>query len=237
MKSVIKITALFLILGLVGCGGSSEDEAPVVVNIKVPGKASLVAPASGATCEPGANATSTQSSVVFSWNAGSDTESYDLKITNLDNQETVSQTGLTATTATVTLNRGIPYSWSVTSKNKGATTTVSDTWKFYLAGVGVTNYAPSPAAAVSPLSGTVVTPTNGKVTLSWETSDVEASPLTYTLFFDTVDGKQTPIDANKNLTSKTKEVVVNANTVYYWRVITSDGFNTSTSIVYTFKTP
>lgn len=237
MKSVIKITALFLILGLVSCGGSSEDEAPVEVAIKIPGKATLVAPASGTTCEPGANATSTQSSVVFSWNAGSDTESYDLKITNLDNQETVSQTGLTATTATVTLNRGIPYSWSVTSKNKGATTTVSDTWKFYLAGVGVTNYAPSPAAAVSPLSGTVVTPTNGKVTLSWETSDVEASPLTYTLFFDTVDGKQTPIDANKNLTYKTKEVVVNANTVYYWRVITSDGFNTSTSIVYTFKTP
>lgn len=237
MKSVIKITALFLILGLVSCGGSSEDEAPVEVAIKIPGKATLVAPASGTTCEPGANTTPTQSSVVFSWNPATDTESYELKVINLNTQETVTQTGITSATATVTLNRGIPYSWSVTSKNKGATTTVSDTWKFYLAGVGVTNYAPFPAAAVSPLSGTVVTPTNGKVTLSWETSDVEASPLTYTLFFDTVDGKQTPIDANKNLTSKTKEVVVNANTVYYWRVITNDGFNTSTSIVYTFKTP
>lgn len=237
MKSIIKITAIFLVIGLVSCGGSSEDEAPVEVAIKIPGKATLVAPASGTTCEPGANATPTQSSVVFSWNPATDTESYELKVINLNTQETVTQTGITSATATVTLNRGIPYSWSLTSKNKGATTTVSDTWKFYLAGVGVTNYAPFPAAAVSPLSGTVVTPTNGKVTLSWETSDVEASPLTYTLFFDTVDGEQTPIDANKNLTSKTKEVVVNANTVYYWRVITSDGFNTSTSIVYTFKTP
>lgn len=237
MKSIIKITAIFLVIGLVSCGGSSEDEAPVEVAIKIPGKATLVAPASGTTCEPGANTTPTQSSVVFSWNPATDTESYELKVINLNTQETVTQTGITSATATVTLNRGIPYSWSVTSKNKGTTTTVSDTWKFYLAGVGVTNYAPFPAAAVSPLSGTVVTPTNGKVTLSWETSDVEASPLTYTLFFDTVDGKQTPIDANKNLTSKTKEVVVNANTVYYWRVITSDGFNTSTSIVYTFKTP
>lgn len=237
MKSIIKITAVFLVIGLVSCGGSSEDEAPVEVAIKIPGKATLVTPASGTTCEPGANATPTQSSVVFSWNPATDTESYELKVINLNTQESVTQTGITSATATVTLNRGIPYSWSVTSKNKGTTTTVSDTWKFYLAGVGVTNYAPFPAAAVSPLSGTVVTPTNGKVTLSWETSDVEASPLTYTLFFDTVDGKQTPIDANKNLTSKTKEVVVNANTVYYWRVITSDGFNTSTSIVYTFKTP
>jgi len=237
MKSVIKIIALFLVVGLVSCGGSSEDETPVVVNIKIPGKATLASPVNGATCEPGANTTPTQSSVVFSWNAGNDTESYDLKVINLNTQETIIQTGITSTSATVTLNRGIPYSWTLTSKNKGATTTVSDTWKFYLAGVGVTNYAPFPAAAVSPLSGTIVTPTNGKVTLSWETSDVEASPLTYTLFFDTVDGKQTPIDANKNLTSKTKEVVVNPNTVYYWRVITSDGFNTSTSIVYTFKTP
>jgi hypothetical protein len=100
----------------------------------------------------------------------------------------------------------------------------------------VTNYAPFPAAAVSPLSGATVTPTNGKLTLSWETSDVDGGTLTYTLYLDTVDGKQTPLDANKNLTSKSKEVAVTANTIYYWRVLTSDGVNTSTSVVYSFKT-
>lgn len=236
MKSIIKIAAIFLVVGLVSCGGSSEDEAPVVT-IKTPGKVSLAAPARGATCEPGANTTPTQSSVVFSWSASTDTDSYDLKITNLNNQETVNQTGITATTATVTLNRGVPYSWVITSKNKGSSTTDSDIWRFYLAGVGVTNYAPFPAAAVSPLPGTVVTPANGKTTLSWETSDVEGGALSYTLFFDTIDGKQTPLDANKNLTTKSKEVSVSPNTIYYWRVTTSDGANTSTSIVYTFKTP
>ena len=235
MKTVITLIGLFLLAVITSCGGSDSGPSTPVINS--PGKSVLIAPINNTTCQSGTNITTTQSTVTFSWNSTLDTETYDLKIINLNTQETVTQTGITSATSTVTLNRGIPYSWSVTSKNKGATTTVSDTWKFYLAGVGVTNYAPFPAAAVSPLSGTVVTPTNGKVTLSWETSDVEASPLTYTLFFDTVDGKQTPIDANKNLTSKTKEVVVNANTVYYWRVITSDGFNTSTSIVYTFKTP
>jgi hypothetical protein len=60
--------------------------------------------------------------------------------------------------------------------------------------------------------------------------------LTYTLFIDTVDGKKTVLDPNKNLTVKTKEVSVVANTIYYWRIITSDGVNTSTSVVYTFKT-
>jgi hypothetical protein len=31
-------------------------------------------------------------------------------------------------------------------------------------------------------------------------------------------------------------VAVTANTIYYWRVLTSDGVNTSTSVVYSFKT-
>ena len=154
----------------------------------------------------------------------------------MNTSEVVTQTGITTTSATATLTRGIPYSWSITSKNKGATTTVSDIWKFYLAGVGVTNYAPFPAAAVSPLPGTTVTPTNGKVTLTWDTSDVDGGTLTHTLYLDTVDGKQTPLAANSNLTVKTKEVSVAANTVYYWRVATSDGTNTATSIVYSFKT-
>jgi hypothetical protein len=100
----------------------------------------------------------------------------------------------------------------------------------------VTNYAPFPAAAVSPLPGTTVTPTNGKVTLTWDTSDVDGGTLTHTLYLDTVDGKQTPLAANSNLTVKTKEVSVAANTIYYWRVVTSDGSNAATSIVYSFKT-
>ncbi|WP_310595916.1 hypothetical protein [Flavobacterium sp.] len=234
MKSIYNILSFFLFVFLVSCGGS--DPGPSTPTINNPGKSVLIAPASGRTCEEGTNTTTTQSTVSFSWNSASDTDTYDLKITNLNTQEVTTQTGITTTMKDVTLTRGLPYSWTITSKNKGTTTTVSDTWKFYLAGNGVTNYAPFPASAVSPLPGVVVTPTNGNVTLSWETSDVEGSALTYTLYFDTIDGKQSPLDTNKNLTTKSKAVAVNANTVYYWRVITSDGNNISTSVVYTFKT-
>ncbi len=238
MEIAKKIIISLLIIVISSCGGSSGGETPPPAPvIKTPGKATLVAPASGTTCEEGANSTATQSAVTFRWNSSTDTETYDLRITNLNTQELTTQSGITSTTQTVVLTRGVPYSWSITSKNKGTTTTVSDTWRFYLAGVGIVNYAPFPASVVSPLSGAIVTPTNGRVTLSWETSDVEGSPLTYTLFFDTVDGKQPPIDANKNLTTKTREVTVSANTIYYWRVTASDGFNSSTSVVYTFKTP
>jgi hypothetical protein len=237
MKPTPLLLALFTIVFLVSCGGSDPGPAPVPVPvIKTPGKSVLIGPANARTCEEGTNITATQSTVAFSWNSTSDTESYELRITNLNTSEVVTQTGITTTSATATLTRGIPYSWSITSKNKGATTTVSDIWKFYLAGVGVTNYAPFPAAAVSPLPGTTVTPTNGKVTLTWDTSDVDGGTLTHTLYLDTVDGKQIPLAANSNLTVKTKEVSVAANTVYYWRVATSDGTNTATSIVYSFKT-
>jgi hypothetical protein len=237
MKPTPLLLALFTIVFLVSCGGSDPGPAPVPVPvIKTPGKSVLIGPANARTCEEGTNITATQSTVAFSWNSTSDTESYELRITNLNTSEVVTQTGITTTSATATLTRGIPYSWSITSKNKGAITTVSDIWKFYLAGVGVTNYAPFPAAAVSPLPGTTVTPTNGKVTLTWDTSDVDGGTLTHTLYLDTVDGKQIPLAANSNLTVKTKEVSVAANTVYYWRVATSDGTNTATSIVYSFKT-
>lgn len=237
MKQIHYLLALFTFVFLMSCGGGDPAPAPTPAPvIKTPGKSSLVAPVNARTCEEGTNTTSTQSTVAFSWNGASDTDSYELRITNLNTSEVVTQSGITSTSATATLTRGIPYSWSITSKNKGATTTVSDTWKFYLSGVGVTNYAPFPAAALGPLPGTTVTPTNGKVTITWDTSDVDGGSLTHTLYFDTVDGKQTPLPANSNLTVKTKEVSVAANTIYYWRVVTSDGSNTATSIVYSFKT-
>jgi len=237
MKQIHYLLALFTFVFLMSCGGGDSAPTPTPAPvIKTPGKSILVAPLNAKTCEEGTNITATQSTVTFSWNSASDTESYELRITNLNTSEVITQTGISTTSATVTLNRGIPYSWSITSKNKGATTTVSDIWKFYLAGVGVTNYAPFPAAAVSPLPGTTVTPTNGKVTLTWDTSDVDGGTLTHTLYLDTVDGKQTPLAANSNLTVKTKEVSVAANTIYYWRVVTSDGSNAATSIVYSFKT-
>ncbi len=235
MKLRYTLIGIVTTLLLQSCGGGDPAPTPVP-EIKTPGKSVLISPANAKTCEEGTNNTATQSTVAFSWNSAADTESYDLKITNLNNQEVVTQSGITSTSTTATLTRGIPYSWAITSKNKGTTTTVSDTWKFYLAGVGVNNYAPFPPAALSPLPGAIVTPSNGKITLSWDTSDVDGGTLTHTLYFDTVDGKQTPLDINTNLTVKSKEVNVASNTVYYWRVATSDGANSATSVVYSFKT-
>ena len=80
----------------------------------------------------------------------------------------------------------------VTSRNSGGTTTNSEVWKFYLAGDGESNNVPFPATLLSPLSGAIVAPVDGKVTLEWEGSDSDGDAITFTLFADTVDGNQTP---------------------------------------------
>jgi hypothetical protein len=211
-----------------GGGGGGTTPTPTA---KTPGKAVLTSPENNKTCEE----VNTSGQVTFSWNASTDTDAYDLKITNLNTQGVSNQNNLTTTSKAVTLSKGIPYSWSITSKNEGTKTTTSDTWQFYLAGDGVVNYAPFPATAVSPSPGASVARTGGKVTVEWSGSDADDDSLTYTLEMDTTDGIQGTVIA-EDISASSVEVSVEADTVYYWRVISSDGQNTSTSIVYTFRT-
>ena len=54
------------------------------------------------------------------------------------------------------------------------------------------NYAPFPAELKTPASGSTISLTDGKATFSWEGTDPDSNDtLTYTLYVDTVDGKQT----------------------------------------------
>ena len=214
-----------------GGGGGGPTPTP-------PGKATLVAPANNKTCETGTSVSDTQSTVTFSWNASANTNTYDVRITNLNTSVATNKNGISTTSTTATLNKGVPYSWRVTSKSTSSTTTTpSDLWKFYLAGDGVVNYAPFPAELKTPASGSTISLTDGKATFSWEGTDPDSNDtLTYTLYVDTVDGKQTPSTSLSNLSDESVDVELEAATTYYWRVKTSDGTNASYSIVYSFKT-
>jgi hypothetical protein len=225
---VISLIAVSCSKDTPGGGGGGTTPTPTA---KTPGKAVLTSPANNKTCEE----VNTSGQVTFSWNASTDTDKYDLKITNLNTQGVTNQNNIITTSKAVTLTKGIPYSWSITSKNEGTKTTTSDTWQFYLAGDGVVNYAPFPATAVSPSPGASVARTSGKVTVEWSGSDADDDSLTYTLEMDTTDGIQGTVIA-EDISASSVEVSVEADTVYYWRVISSDGQNTSTSIVYTFRT-
>ena len=246
MRSYILRFFSFLFVSiLLSCGGGGGDEpgggggggGPVAPPTP-PGKATLVAPANNKTCDTGTSVSDTQSTVAFSWNASANTNTYDVRITNLNTNAATNKNGVSTTSTTATLNKGVPYSWRVTSKNTTSTTTTpSDLWKFYLAGDGVVNYAPFPAELKTPASGSTISLTDGKATFSWEGTDPDSNDtLTYTLYVDTVDGKQTPSTSLSNLSDESVDVELDAATTYYWRVKTSDGTNASYSIVYSFKT-
>jgi hypothetical protein len=217
-------------------GGGDTGGGGDVVN--PPAKSTLTAPANNKTCETGTSISSTQSDVDFTWSASADTDSYDMKVTNLNTNVVTNKTGLTTTSTKVTLEKGVPYSWNITSKStKSSVATASDTWKFYLAGTGVSNYAPFPADLKTPTSGSTVTRTDGKVTFTWDGSDPDSGDtLTYTLYVDTTDGKQTPPTAQTGVSVLTLDVALDAASTYYWRVKSSDGTNSSYSTIYSFKT-
>jgi hypothetical protein len=244
MNNILKyFSFLFTLTLIIGCGGGGGEEGGGDtgggdVTVNPPAKSTLSAPANNKTCETGTSVSSTQSDVDFTWGVSADTDSYDLKITDLNSSVATNKTGLTTTSTKVTLDKGVPYSWVVTSKStKSSVTTPSDTWKFYLAGTGVANYAPFPADLKAPTSGSTVKRTDGKVTFTWEGSDPDSGDtLTYTLYVDTTDGKQTPASAQTDLSVLTLDVALDATTTYYWRVKSSDGTNSSYSTVYTFKT-
>jgi hypothetical protein len=243
--NILKYFSFLFTLTLISCGGGGDDGGGSgggggggnVIN--PPGKSTLTAPANNKTCETGTSVSDTKSEVTFTWGASADTNTYDLKITDLNSSTITNKTGLSTTTTKVTLDKGVPYSWNITSKSTASTTTTaSDTWKFYLAGTGVVNYAPFPADLKTPASGSTVTRDgDGKVAFTWDGSDPDTGDtLKYTLYVDTTDGKQTPPAAQTDLTAKTASVALEAATTYYWRVKTSDGTNSSYSIVYSFKT-
>ena len=244
MNNILKyFSFLFTLTLIMSCGGGGGedgggDTGGGDVTVNPPAKSTLSAPANSKTCETGTSVSSTQSDVDFTWGVSADTDSYDLKITDLNSNVATNKTGLTTTSTKVTLDKGVPYSWFVTSKStKSSVTTPSDTWKFYLAGTGVANYAPFPADLKAPSSGSTVKRTDGKVTFTWEGSDPDSGDtLTYTLYVDTTDGKQTPASAQTDLSVLTLDVALDAATTYYWRVKSSDGTNSSYSTVYTFKT-
>ncbi len=218
---------IFSMLVLIGCGG---DDAP-----SVPGEASLVFPDENSECTTGVSVNDNQSQVTFQWAASTNTDSYTLRVVNLNTNapQTISTA---ATSASLAIAKGAPFSWTVTSSNTNSSqTTTSESWLFYNAG-SQTSYAPFPAQLVSPVSGsTVQRDIANEVLLSWTGADVDNDLDNFQVLFS--DQNPPTTEAGTTAPSVTElSVTVNADTVYYWRVITTDlEGNTSDSGVFEFR--
>ena len=141
------------------CSKTYEFRAPVD-----PEAANLSKPANNTQCLEIDN-------VTFEWNKSENTESYTITIINLHSKEVTNKNSNT-NSIEVTLTKGKPYSWQITSKNKSTSKIAkSEVWKFYLSGAANTNHAPFPAEIISPKNDAVVS--EGNIELSWKVSDVD----------------------------------------------------------------
>ncbi|HWJ28776.1 MAG TPA: hypothetical protein VNS32_19685 [Flavisolibacter sp.] len=222
----IKLTIFSIVILAASCRKHHEPDPPA--------KAVLSAPAQNETCTSGTVVSASQSTIVFKWNASANTESYELHLKDLDTK-TESTQNSTTNELSVTVNRGKPYAWYVVSKSSKTTKTAqSDTWKFYCSAPGAVNYAPFPADLTSPAMDGSVTPTAGKITLSWSGSDPDNDIKEYDVYLGTTS---TPALLKAAVSTTTlSDVTVTSGTTYYWKVVTKDTKgNTSESNAGQFK--
>ena len=230
MKNYKYFTGFILVLLLVHC---QKTELPAD-----PGVANLISPVDKETCLDGVSINDTQSNVNFVWGTATGALSYELEIANLLTQSTQLYSSDT-NELSIALSKAEPYSWSVRSIGEtGTTPSMSDPWKFYLAGNVVVNYAPFPAELITPRSGANTTPDiNNLVILRWTADDVDDDLNRFEVYLDTTDGTTLNQEIAYQAQETQLEVEVENNTVYYWKIVAIDlNGNQSSSGVYTFRT-
>lgn len=222
-----RIIGLALLVLITACSKKASDPE------LAPGTANLVAPIKDQICTTGTVVSSIQSTISFSWSKAENADSYEVTVKNLLTQTETKQSA-TGTQTTVTLARNTPYSWYVTSKSQSSsTTTKSDVWKFYNSGAGIVTYAPYPADLLAPTFGQIITPTNGKINLSWKGSSVDNNIVSYNVYFG--PSKTPDLFKLQTKDSFVNDISVSANTTYYWTIISIDSNgNISASPTYNF---
>jgi len=212
-------------IALLGC--SKNDPSP-------PEAVNLVFPEQNSECTTGIDQSETTSEVEFRWQEANNTETYELRATQLLTNVTKTTT-TTATSASLIIDKGAPYSWQVISRNTQTEVSVpSSTKLFYNAGTQTT-YAPFPATIEAPSSGeNVALDGNGELTLSWSGEDIENDIMGYDVYHGTAN-PPTEIFMSTTVTNTDIQIALAAGT-YYWKVVTKDREgNTSDSGIYSYR--
>ncbi len=228
----IYVLSLILVLFVYACGDSEPVNDPDPDPGPDPSAANLIFPDNNTECNEGTVINENQSSVTFRWSNAENTDSYDVTVRNLNTNAT-SVTSATTNQADITIERGTPYEWFVTSRANGTNATAnSATWRFYNQGPGIENYAPFPATAINPERGAALS-VGGTIALEWEGSDVDNDITGYEVLFGT---DPEPVVSLGTTTDNTLDAETSAGQVYYWQVITNDSAgNSSESEIFEFQ--
>lgn len=231
-KYILKSVLFFSFLLIIVACSSDKDTIEENNEAVLPGQSTLTYPENNTECNEGNIVSETENEVLFRWEESTNTNSYLLTVTNL-NEGTAREIKTISNEILLNISRGTPYSWSVKSENYTSSATVSsETWKFYNAGLPVQSHPPFPAEAISPQSGKHIN--HGTVVLQWESTDIDNDIASYTVLFDTANP---PIDELGKTNTKSMTTTTNPETVYYWKIITIDALeNSSYSPIFEFKT-
>ena len=228
MKKVLYFLSLVLIFN-----GCSKD-SPAAVAPLIPTAAKLVFPFENSLCNEGTKITATESTVLFEWEEGENTDNFELKLRNLTTGDITSHE-TTIAEISIVLQRANPYDWYVISKSNSVSEPAqSGTWKFYNAGEGNLAYTPFPAEIISPDMAEVITTTANFITLDWNGNDVDDDIIGYDVYFGVT---ASPEIIQSDITeSIVNNVPITPNTIYFWKIITKDSQgNKSDSGVFQFK--
>ncbi len=202
---------------------------------KPPGQVQLLFPERNSECTTGQSLGLNTSRVTFNWQEAKNVKIYELRVTNI-NTGTAQTISTAATSASLPIEKGTPFSWLVRTRNNQVVETISsETWSFYNSGSN-TYFAPFPADIISPrMSERVFKDINNEVTLSWSGSDLDDDIVNFEVYFST---ENPPLNSIGTLggTVNEQKVTVASNTVYYWSIRTKDEQgNETNSGVYSFQ--
>tara|TARA_R110002153_G_scaffold7399_3_gene33302 strand:+ start:1299 stop:2000 length:702 start_codon:yes stop_codon:yes gene_type:complete len=215
-KTLKYFTGLALVfVSLNSCDKSTPTDTEKQVDKPVPTKATGTLPANGEPCsefEPIPN-DDTKVSILFKWNAAQNTVNYELKV--LLGNEQAATTTVGGQEATVNLDRGKTYTWTVTSKNESGST-VSDTYSFTTPGLSEGNYAPYSAEILTEFE-TV----EKLLTVSWIGSDEDGDDLTYDVII--TENETVILEEIDFVNTSISGIGYTNNTNYTINIISKDG--------------
>lgn len=233
MKNLIYL--LVISFTLLSCGGSGGDDT----NPPDP-EPTNNAPTNPSNSNPTNNLLCIDNSVTFEWNASTDSDgdaiTYQLQVAtnNQFNENLQTLNNISSTSTQLSLDRGVAYYWRVKAMDsKNASSDYSSVFQFYTEGDGELNHLPFSPALVGPNLNSIVQTTSA--TLSWTASDVDNNPLTFDVYFDTINPPESIISENQSELSL--EVDLSASTDYFWQIIVKDDKGGVTNgQVWNFKT-
>jgi len=222
---MVRCLFIFLLIG-VSCKKESIPDPEASV---------LMGPLNNDNCSTAVRISDQRSQVNFSWQEAMHTDEYELVVrdilTNVDQKKVTIRLF-----ASVILDNGKQYVWWVNTKSEQSETiTKSDVWTFYLEGQRTTSNFPFPAKLLSPENNSQVSLVDGKLTLRWETVDLDNDIESYDIYMG-ADPDELSLVA-ENLTSTSIPATLNSDQYYYWKVVTKDERgNVSESLIGVFRT-